>query len=159
MQMDTEAMDKVGERYQPKMKEALEEIRKEALERGYSCCEPYDLSDQTYRWSMLIKPPGMDPDEPNAGVDVTLEIAESFAYDSDPGDVNGVNFSLDVVEYGGQIVSGFQPYNFTPLVWVPESDRDAIEERWTLFMSGFDAADVIGSIDGYYENEKAASHT
>lgn len=139
------------EGYQPKMKELLEQVRTEAHERGYDCNEPGDMSDDHYRWFVLVCPKGGEYEN---GVDVTVSAPESETFDGHEG---GVNFSSDVVHYGGVILGGMCPYNYTEGCWVDRKDPEAIRERWELFFAHFDAGQVLDLIDAYYQKEGMAS--
>ena len=132
--------------YNPKIQKLLEAVRAEALERGFICDEPFEMTDDCVRWSLLVQPAGTASDA-EEGVDVTITIPESEHYD---GSENGLNFSLDVVHYGGEILGGMTPFNYSDRVWVQRDDADAVEERWNLFQGAFDASPVIDSIEGHY---------
>jgi len=135
--------------YKPKALEVLGEIATAARTRGFVCEEPFDMSDDVYRWALLIRQEGAPPD---SGVDVVITIAESNEYD---GEGDGVNFMLDMTEYGGLIVGGVAPYNFTPDVWVKAADADAVRARWDLFMECFSPASVIDRIVEFNERKAA----
>ena len=132
--------------YNPKIKALLEQVRTEALERGYQCDEPGEMSDDETRWSVYVIPAGSTYDDEN-GVDVTITILESEHRD---GEENGLNFGLDVVGYQGEILGGMTPFNYTDRVWVQRDDEDAVEERWNIFQGAFDASPVIDSIEEHY---------
>jgi hypothetical protein len=124
----TEHVERHGATYQPKMRKI------------------HDMSDDCYRWNVLVRPANT-PADADVGVDVSLIIAESQAY----GDgEEGMNFSLDMVEYGGLIVGGCTPFNYSSDVWVDVADNDAVETRWTLFTQCFDAGAVMDGIERHY---------
>jgi len=135
--------------YPPKFRQLLEEVRKEALERGFLCDEPGDLTDEDVRWFVLVRPAGTNPSE-EAGVDVSITAAESEHFDGEEG---GVNFILDVVSYEGVIVGGLHPYNYTDRCWVPRADEDAVAARWALLNDAFDASAVVDSIEEFFARE------
>lgn len=130
--------------YEPKLQTLLEQVRTEAHERGYECNEPADMTDEYYRWSVLIYPKGEDHEN---GVDVTVAAPESEAFE---GEENGVNFSCDVVHYDGRILGGFTPYNYTSDVWVDRNDPEAVKARWELFQGHFDASALLDLVDAHY---------
>lgn len=140
--------DYYGEKYGPKIQKLLEIICSEAKERGYECTSPIDMSDDTYRWAVAVSPPGAETED---SVDVSVEIATSEAYDGTPG---GLNFSMNVVSYEGEMLGGLTPYNYTDEVWVSMSDPDAVEERWRLFDNGANENEVLYHIDQFYENRE-----
>lgn len=135
--------------YGPKIKKILEEVRAEALERGLLCDEPFDMTDEDVRWSALVQPAGTTEDE-ESGADVNITVAESEHWDGHEG---GVNFILDVVGVGGQIIGGLAPYNYTDDCWVPREDEDAVERRWALFSNGCDAGAIVDSIEEFFARE------
>ena len=132
--------------YIPRIKTMLDEVRKEALERGFQCDEPYDMTDEEVRWNVLVRPADAKPED-EVGVDVSITILESEACDGTEG---GCNFGLDMVEYGGVIVGGMVPYNYTEHVWVPRKDEGAVERRWVIFNDGFSASAIVDEISEYY---------
>lgn len=142
-----EAVEEVKEEYEPKLKKLLEEVCALATGEGYECSGPSDWSDETYKWAVMVTPTGGDVED---SVDVSVEIAESKAYD---GTLAGINFSMNAVGYEGEIIGGLTPYNYTDQVWVPVSDAKAIKERWHLFNGGADANEVLYLIDQFYDNK------
>lgn len=139
-------------KHAPKIKALLEQVRAEALERGLVCSEPGDMTDDCERWEVYVQPAGTPDDEHENGVDVSITVCESEHYD---GEENGLNFALDVVSYGGEIIGGLCPFNYSDRVWVPRDDEDAVEERWGLFAGAFDADPVVDSIVSHFETEGA----
>jgi hypothetical protein len=105
----------------------LVRVRDAARALGMYATDPFDMHDDDYRWTLGVWRTPYRGDDAE-GVDVTLEIAEERAYDDEDG--HGVNFGLMAVEYGGLIICGFQPHNFTPSVWVDALDPEATLERW-----------------------------
>ena len=138
------ASERIHEIYEPKIRQILTDIIEEAKRRGHAASGPNDLTDEEYRWFTLIcKTDG----EPDGGVDVTIIIAESGVHDGVPG---GINFMLDVVSYGGLVLGGVAPYNYTDAVWVPEKDEALVAERWNIFTSCIDPAAVIDEIEKHF---------
>lgn len=133
--------------YVPKIKIMLDEVREEALERGFQCDEPYDMTDEEVRWNVLVKPAKAEPED-EVGVDVSITILESEASDGTEG---GCNFALEMIEYGGIVVGGMVPYNYTEQVWVRREDEEAVERRWVIFNDGFSASAVLDLIESFYK--------
>jgi len=123
----------------------LEDIRNHALERGFDCTNVADMCDDVYRWSILISPKNANVEE--HGVDVTIHIAESEHHD---GEENGCNFMLDIVAYGGAVIGGCAPYNFTSQVWVPRDDWAAVDARWRIFDNSFGEDTVLDHIEFWW---------
>lgn len=72
-----ELTEKFGTLYNPKIEAVLKEIQAEALRRGFIAGSPYEMTDEEYRWSMLIKPADL-ADTSNVGVDVIITVPESY---------------------------------------------------------------------------------
>lgn len=137
------------ELYVPRIKTMLDEVREEALERGFHCDESYEMTDEEIRWNVLVRPAGAKPGD-EIGVDVSITILESEPSDGTEG---GCNFALEMVEYGGVIVGGFIPYNFTEHVWVRRDDENAVATRWSVFNEHFSAMAVVDQIEKFYARE------
>ena len=122
-------MEKVAEAYKPLAMALLNRIKGILEAESLTVKDPYDMSDDTYRWSMLVhRHPGDHADDD--GADITVEIAEERDYDDKEG--WGLNFGIDIVEYGGRILGGIAPFNHTPKVWVDSRDDNAVAARWQL---------------------------
>jgi hypothetical protein len=111
--------------------EFLNRVAKVCTDAGFWANEPYDFSDDTYRWSMVVKS-SQDDDDSN-GIDITLEITEERDYDSKDG--FGINFGLDIVHYNGLILGQFHPFNYTDNCWVDARDKPAVSSRWEIMES------------------------
>lgn len=117
-----------------RMKAVLMRWQQAARDAGYESDGPHDLSDDCYRWYIVIEGNGLP--EP---VDVSIEIAESLEYE---GGTEGVNFSIDIVAVGGEIIGGLTPHNYTPQVWVPITDREAVLARFAILEQAVESAGI-----------------
>lgn len=152
-------IEKIAEKYSPRAMALLKRIRERLEMEGLTCHNPFKMFDDYYRWSMMVhRHEGDHADED--GVDITVEIAEERDYDDSEG--FGINFGMDIVEYGGIILGGMQPYNYTPQVWVPATDPLAVEARWMLIEDAdySHLADMIckgweWDEDGYYKGGRS----
>jgi hypothetical protein len=126
--IDPNPIDQVAAVYGPRALTLLAEVRDYFDTLGIPTGEPFDMSDDVYRWSLAVGDASLGLDEL---IDVTVEIAEAQAYGDDPAD--GVNFGLSISRYGGELLADCQPFNFSPQCWVPASDPEAVRERWDLF--------------------------
>lgn len=133
--------------YKERILRCIKDVEQEALSRGLNTGGPYDLSDEEYKWSILVYP----GEEQEVGADVTITIAESVAHD---GIETGINFMSDIVGYGGSIIGGIAPYNYTPEVWVDIDDDEAIEERWKIFSNAFNAVAAVDSVAAHIKEER-----
>lgn len=124
---DTSPIDQAAAEYGPQALALLAQTRDYLHTLDIPTGEPFDMSDDVYRWSLMVG----DPGNIDGHIDVTIEIAEAQAYGDDPAD--GINFGLTVARYGGEVLADVQPYNFTPQCWVAASDTEAVRERWELF--------------------------
>jgi len=148
-----DVIEELSKTYVPKMKRLLAEVCRSARDEGLECSEPYDRSDEMFAWSVVVYPRGGSEQD---GVDVTVQISESGVYEGEGG---GLNFSMDLVSYGGEIVGGLTPYNYTSDVWVPVLDADAVEQRWDIFESGADPYEAVYLINEHLSKESAGVST
>lgn len=139
----SDTLEALNETYKPKGMKILNAIANEARSRGLVCDDPFDMSSDDYRWSLLIREKGSPPD---SGVDVTITIAESNEHD---GEGDGVNFVLDMTGYGGRIVGGVAPYNFTSAVWVEAANQKAVATRWETFTGCFTPETILDEIQAF----------
>jgi len=124
----------IKDKYEPRILAVLTRIAETLREAGYAVDDPIDLSCDQYWWSLLVH-----GDNEENGIDISFKICESDQYDGEEG---GVNFSLDIVEFGGRVLGGLCPYNYTPHCWVDRNDEEAVEERFAIFEQA-DPADIV----------------
>lgn len=123
-----DVIEAVATKYAPRILAKLTELRDALIAAGIRCeVAPFDMSDDYYRWRFDTTPSGEVDD---ASVDVCVEIAEAAAYGDDP--VYGINFALDVVRWGGLILGGLTPFNYTDECWVDATDEEAVETRFQM---------------------------
>lgn len=126
-------------KYKGRIRKILRNIGKVLKEEGHKVEGPFDMTADHYQWSLIV-----DGDTNNQqGIDISFTIAESEEWDGEEG---GVNFMLDVVEWGGRILGGLCPYNYSPQVWVDRNDPEAIEERFKI-MEDADPYDILPLIE------------
>ena len=154
----SDLLEKIAKEYGPKALAILEKISKVLVDDGITIqTPPFDMSADEYRWCLIAKrnPRGKD----DAIVDITIEIAEEREYDG--GEGYGINFGVDIVEWGGRMLGGLTPYNYTSQCWVDARDPEAVAARWQLIEDS--DTDSISSLitegwdfskDGYYKEEK-----
>lgn len=124
-----EIKDKYAARIAALLDAVIADIREE--DESLVISEIYDMHCDDFRWTFNVHRAGdidAAEDEPQ-GADVTFVICESEEYD---GEQNGVNFAVEIVGVGGEIVGGITPYNYTDRCWVSRGDADAVEERFQL---------------------------
>ena len=97
-------------------------IRDDFTDNGYTADGPHDLSDDEYRWYIVVSGNGLTED-----IDITVEVSESLGY---AGTTDGINVGMSLTTYEGRIVGELQPYNFTPEVWT--NDLHEISERMAI---------------------------
>lgn len=118
-------VERTGNEYAPKALALLGDIAASLRASGFDAGKPYDMVDDMWRWSLTVRQPGLDDTE------VYIEMPEAVEYDGEPED--GVNFGLGVVAWGGRVLGGIEPHNFTDTVWVHASDAAAVAGRWDEF--------------------------
>lgn len=122
----------------------LRKLREAFEVAGYEVSGPFDLSDDCYRWYILVEGKGLAE-----AVDLTVELAESLGYE---GTLAGVNVGLDIVAYGGAVLGGLCPYNYTDECWASLSDLHEVSRRMQII----EEADPLGAIA--LVDEYAARH-
>ena len=121
----------IKEKYEKRIVKILSDI-KEMLIKDYSVSGPDFWNGDDYRWSIYVQ------HEDEEAIDITFVIAESEEFD---GSTGGINFSLDIVREGGEILGGLTPYNYTHECWVSRKDANAVEERFQI-MENADMSDI-----------------
>lgn len=122
-------IEAVRKEYEPKILGLLRNIGQVCQGAGLTAKEPYSMCDDEYRWSLTVyrDKAGKDLD---SAVDISVVLAEGREYDG--GDGFGINFGLSVVEYGGRILGGLEPFNYTPDVWVDARLPLLVKDRWQI---------------------------
>lgn len=128
MTRDTDLAKPVRDLYAARIIVFLKRVQTAARALGYTFRQgPYEVSYDEYRWELVGRRPGGGPEDL---VDFSLTIAEAASYGDEPAE--GINFAFDVVGYGGRLLGGITPYNYTPQVWVRVDDTAAVEARFRL---------------------------
>jgi hypothetical protein len=153
----SQILERVADKYKPLAMALLNKIRAILEDEDLTVHDPWTLDGDTYQWVMVVHRHEGDHADDD-GVDITVEISEERDYDDAEG--YGINFGIDIVEYGGRILGGLAPYNFTPDVWVDSRDDNAVADRWKLIedadYSGLPDMITEGwewDTDGYYKRE------
>lgn len=123
----SDIIEDVKKAYEDRILVLLGGIKAACEQAGMRVDGPNDMSTDSYEWALEIRRPGHDTED----VGITLEIVEEREYECAGG--YGVSFGLDIVRYGGQILGGFQPFNYTSGVWVDARDPEAVAKRWAVF--------------------------
>jgi hypothetical protein len=132
--------EQIARRYKRRICAVLNAIASAVQDAGYLVDDPCDLSsDDDHRFTFTVHRDNDINEFSPEDIDVSLEVCPSEEFD---GETGGVNFSLNVVEVGGRILGGLTPFNYTPEVWVSRKDKQAIEERFSIF----EQADPDGAV-------------
>jgi hypothetical protein len=125
--------EQVKDKYAARILAVMNCIRTELQDAGFTVDEPWFSDGDDYRWEMVVHladtPAGAETEIHDDDVDIAFKICESQEYD---GTDAGVNFALDIVEFGGRVLGGLCPFNYSEDVWVPLDSEDAIEERFRI---------------------------
>lgn len=127
--------EQLKDKYAPRIEASLSAIVAQLREDHDTLhvSEIYDMHCDDFRWSFNVytaaQAEATDEGSEPQGADVTFVICESEQYD---GERNGVNFAVEIVGVGGEIIGGITPFNYTDRVWVSRCDPEAIEERFQL---------------------------
>ena len=111
--------------YEPRILGLLNRIGAELEEAGFEVEGPDDFTDEEYVWGIGIP---LDRDACD-WIDVRFTLAESKVREDGE---DGIAYHLGITRSDGLILGDFSPYNYTPEVWVPLDDPEAIEERFHL---------------------------
>lgn len=124
-----EAVEKIKHQYDHRITAILNTLCGDAVELGWqwegTVC---DTSTDEYKWSATIS---LDPEQEKK-VDFTFTIEESLQNEDS---TDGINFSLKAEKWGGwsnSTLGGITPFNYTEEVWVPVTDADEIEDRFSI---------------------------
>jgi len=137
----TSRVDRIYDRVlRERMVEYLTKLARVFTDAGYTVSGPHDLSCDDYEWYIAIEGNGL-PEQ----VDASIEINESMQYE---GSTDGLNVSLDIVAWGGRILGGLSPFNYTPQVWVPLTDLHGIVARMAMIEDA-DMTSAVALVDEY----------
>lgn len=131
----------VVKKYQSRVKKLMSEMRDAFTKEGFQTTEIAFCEGDDYRWTFFV-----GDLEKEQGVDISFQICESDAYE---GTNEGINFCLNLVAYGGEVVGGFTPYNYTPQVWVNPRNKIAVDERFDL-MLGCDVEGTVWVVNDFF---------
>ena len=129
----------VRKRYGKRIKAKAFALADELRKQGFKVEDPFEMDCDSYSWQMLVTHDEWFP-EVEQGVDVSIEIVDSHDYEGFDG---GYTFCLDIVEYGGRILGGCAPYNYTEKCWVKTLPE--IWERWEELRNAIDA-DAVAAV-------------
>ena len=121
----------------PRALALLERVREACPEVPFT--EPEDECGDDVRWGMWHEFGEGD------GVDTYVEAHLSEDYGDRSG---GVNFGLHMTGWGGEIIGMCTPHNYSPDVWVPRNDLDAVHAR----LAELDCVDLSGVQDMMLEH-------
>ena len=125
--------------YEPRILDLLGRLKAELAEVGYEAQGPDDWSDEEYVWCLGIP---IDAEE-GLWVDVRFTLVESWVRE---GSEAGVAFAIGVSGSDGCVLGHHSPYNYTPDVWVPLDDPEAIEGRFQLMEMAEDVVGCVGRV-------------
>lgn len=122
--------ESLKDKYEARITAYLDGVAKLFREQGWQAGPVLDLCADEYEWAVLVNPdPKADLKAHPRTIAIEFEIAESLQYD---GTTYGVSFKIDLSGYGGFVIGGLAPYNYSDECWVPVDDEDAIETRFLI---------------------------
>lgn len=133
-----DVMEAVKTRYQERITAFLNRIRELLINDGRDVTEVAFMDGDYYSWSVATT---IDGEVKDGSVDFTVEQVEERHHEG--GEGYGVTFGLNITGWGGLILGGFQPYNYTPDWVVDARDDDAVEARFKLL----EDVDIDGILD------------
>ena len=151
LNIDRTIEKKVKDVYEQRILDIMEHIRSECNEEeGWLCEEPTYFDGDDFSWRMVLWT--REKGDTDHGYDISFQIAEAQVYGDTPD--SGINFALDVVKVGGEIVGGLTPYNYTDKCWVKATDKTAVEERFEIMEKGGHANELVCLVIRAEENEE-----
>jgi hypothetical protein len=151
---------KIRRKYSGRILDVLRAMEKELTAAGYTVGAPYYQGDEDDEWWMTACPHSLkqraEEDHPTDGdVDIRFTILRSETTDGEPG---GVTFSVNITGSGGQIIGGMTPGNYSPDLWVPRKDHDAIEARFRLFEAADHPYEVVELVNRFTKRKQKEVH-
>lgn len=141
-------VEAIETKYEPYMKRILGEMKQAFEQAGYDTSEIGDMSDEHLILDFVVYEEGETEEGPQENdVDVTFQVAPSIHFD---GSLEGVNFIIDVVSVGGEIIGGLSPFNYTNEVWVDVNDEFAVEERFNIF-NQTDPGELVYLVEDFWK--------
>lgn len=118
-------------KYEDRVKNVLRSIKTELESFSWFCSKIYAREDGEFviavsRDALHLTRDG-EPDD--LDVEIIIQILKSKEWDGTRG---GTAFKTSVMSYGGNLVGGFLPFNFSDDVWVPVIDDVKVEGRMVL---------------------------
>lgn len=127
---------KIKRRYRGRIKRILRRNLEAFVAAGFDCGQngPEDpifetTCDYSETWTFTIVTNAertMNPGE----IECSFEMLESELIDGEKG---GVTWKIDFDGYGGEMIAGFHPFNYSNQLWVPRNNPTLIEERFALY--------------------------
>lgn len=128
-------IERLRDRIDARVKRLLREIGDGFAREGWQPRGVWRMWDDEYRWTLQVYEPGAVPGEDEEdSIDVTFKIAEQAQYEG-PEDATGVTFRLDLDWYGGAIIGGMCPGNYSDDCWIDVDDTHALQKRFELFLA------------------------
>jgi hypothetical protein len=129
----SDLIEGIAQQYNERILAMLEAMRDKLAEVGYTSAEPQQMWDDNFRWHFTTH--NAEGVIGSGSADFMVEIDEQRDYDGDDSPA-GLNWSLNIVAYGGLILGGLAPFNFTEQVWVDATDHLAVSTRFGLLHDG-----------------------
>lgn len=146
----TQKIEEIETKYKPQMERIIGEIKQLFEEEGYSTSEVDDYSDEHLRLDFVVYKNGETEEGPEEDdVDISFQVAPSLYFD---GSLEGVNFMVDIVSVGGNMIGGLIPYNYSDDVWADINDESAVEERFNIF-NNTDPYEILSLVEGFWEGK------
>lgn len=124
----------------------LRQVSEHLIAVGVACAEPVQMWDDNYRWGLATLNEAGEVGEGSA--DFVLALIERRDHEGENAPA-GVAWGLDISGWGGTILGGLTPYNFTEDLWIDSADTEAVRARFVLLrdtaeaQTGDDWLDII----------------
>ena len=148
--MESAVWEKLEAEYKPRLIVLAEQVRRDMMAEGWKCSEVDEFTDEDLAVMFVYWPEGSSEDNPEHAIDLTFRLLDAAAWD---GTENGTSFAVDICEYGGSVVGGLHPFNYSDQVWVDPTDAEAVAARWELFENGAsDSQELMAVIKQFRES-------
>lgn len=125
------------DQYEKRIEAILTRMADAFRKAGFQVGEVRDMSTDMWHWDIPVWfPESNTSDLIDGDFGIIFEIMESEFFD---GEEDGINFCLQAMLSGGNVLGEVCPSNFTEECWVDRNDPKAVEDRFVIMEATSDA--------------------
>ncbi len=139
----TAAVARVRQRYGRQIVEYLDKLAAYCEAAGIVCAIPTVATDRDSRdveWTLLVR-----GSETMGGRDLTVKLA-LLESENHAGFLDGVAWSLSILDSDGETLAHFSPGNYTAKIWVSVSDEMEIGGRFETTLGCLDGRELVYAV-------------